>query len=69
MDVRDIQLVVVYGVPDSMTQLHQVNVIAIVHMHVHVPLYTHIIQLCGRAGRGGMAFSFSVPDSRNMTTK
>ena len=34
MDVRDIQLVVVYGAPDCMNQLHQVkciNMIVIVH--------------------------------------
>ena len=57
MDVRDIQLVVVYGAPDCMNQLHQVrciNMTVIVHyVHVHV----QILQLCGRAGRRGMASS------------
>ena len=53
MDISDIDLVIVYGVPDGMNQLYQVLGLTCVYRWV-IHEYVHIyLKLCGRAGRGG----------------
>lgn len=47
MDIPDVELVVVYGIPDTMSQLYQVWTIV---MMVLCSVY-ECLQLCGRAGR------------------
>ena len=65
MDIADIEMVVVHGVPDTVSQFYQV-----LHVHVHTCIHTFYVydlhmyilyicsvfpctQLCGRAGRSG----------------
>ena len=51
MDIGDVRLVVVYGAPSGMNQLHQVRSVT----HSLCGNYNKFfIQLCGRAGRDGV---------------
>ena len=54
MDISDIELVIVYGVPDGMNQLYQVPEISIcTKMKSFISVF-FLLKLCGRAGRGDL---------------
>ena len=50
MDIPDVELVIVYGIPDTMSQLYQV-LQKILYVHYIISMFDS--QLCGRAGRDG----------------
>ena len=52
MDISDIDLVIVYGVPDSMNQLYQVQKFNVAGCNKDCT-YVFLLKLCGRTGRGG----------------
>ena len=51
MDISDIDLVTVYGVPDSMNQLYHVSKFNVKGYDKDCMYF--LLKLCGRAGRGG----------------
>ena len=52
MDIPDIDLVIVYGVPSNILQLHQLYFVYNFEI-VQCEVTNYFLQLFGRAGRGG----------------